>query len=69
MPADDDTAAALGISPGSPVLITRTRHYAADGKLIEYAETTMPAGRRYGRSYSHHRQLTAATHLLRVRSL
>jgi hypothetical protein len=26
------------------VLLTRTRHYTADGKLIEYAETTIPAG-------------------------
>jgi GntR family transcriptional regulator len=51
-PADDDTAAALGISPASPVLIIRIRYYAADGKLIEYAETTMPSGRPYGRSYS-----------------
>jgi DNA-binding GntR family transcriptional regulator len=51
-PADDDTGAALGISPGAPVLITRVRYYTADGKLIEYAETTMPAGRRYGRSYT-----------------
>ena len=42
-PADDDTAAALGISPASPVLIIRIRYYAADGKLIEYAETTMPS--------------------------
>jgi DNA-binding GntR family transcriptional regulator len=50
--ADDDTAAALGITAGSPVLITRTRHYAADGKLIEYAETTIPAGRRYSRTYT-----------------
>ena len=51
-PADDDTAAALGISPGSPVLITRARYYAADGTLIEYAETTIPAGRRYSRTYT-----------------
>jgi DNA-binding GntR family transcriptional regulator len=51
-PADDDTAAALGISPGSPVLITCVRYYAADGTLIEYAETTMPSGRRYGRTYA-----------------
>ena len=51
-PADDDTAAALGISPGSPVLIIRIRYYAADGKLIEYAETTMPAGHRYSRTYA-----------------
>lgn len=50
--ADDDTAAALGITAGSPVLITRTRHYAADGKLLEYAETTIPAGRRHSRAYA-----------------
>ena len=51
-PADDDTANALAISPGSPVLITRTRYHAADGKLIEYAETTIPGGRRYSRTYT-----------------
>jgi DNA-binding GntR family transcriptional regulator len=51
-PADDETAAALAISPGSPVLITRARYYAADGKLIEYAETTMPSERRYSRTYA-----------------
>ena len=42
--ADDDTAAALGIPPGSPVLITRTQHHDADGKLLQYAETITPAG-------------------------
>src|SRR5919108_677933 len=42
--AGDDTAAALGISPGAPVLITRARHHAADGKLIQYAEIITPAG-------------------------
>ena len=51
-PAADDTAATLGITPGSPVLLIRTRHYAADGKLIEYAETTIPAGRQRSRSYT-----------------
>jgi DNA-binding GntR family transcriptional regulator len=51
-PADDDTAAALSIITGSPVLVTRTRRYAADGKLIEYAETTIPAGRWYSRTYT-----------------
>jgi DNA-binding GntR family transcriptional regulator len=50
-PAGDDTAAALGITPSSPVLVIRTRHYAGDGKLIEYAETTIPAGRHYSRTY------------------
>ena len=51
-PAGAGTAAALGTSPGSPVLITRARYYAADGTLIEYAETTIPAGRRYSRTYT-----------------
>jgi GntR family transcriptional regulator len=51
-PAADDIAAALGITPGSPVLITRTRHYTADGKLIEYAETATPSGHRYSRTYT-----------------
>ena len=43
-PAEEDAAATLGIAPGSPVLLTHTRHYTADGKLIEYAETTTTAG-------------------------
>ena len=51
-PADDPTAAALGISPASPVLITRARYCTADGKLIEYAETTMGDGHGYSRSYT-----------------
>ena len=51
-PAGAGTAAALAISPGSPVLITRARYHAADGKLIEYAETTMPGGRRNSRTYT-----------------
>ena len=40
------------IDPGSPVLLTRTRHYAADGKLIEYAETTTTAGHWHSRTYT-----------------
>ena len=52
IPAGDDIAAALGVDPGSPVLVTRTRHYAADGKLIEYAETTTVAGHWRGRTYA-----------------
>lgn len=50
--AADHTAAVLGISPASPVLITRARYSTADGKLIEYAETTTGAGRSYSRSYT-----------------
>ena len=52
VPAGDDIAAALGVDPGSPVLVTRTRHYTADGKLIEYAETTTVAGHWHSRTYT-----------------
>ena len=48
----DDTAATLGIAPGSPVLLTRARQYTADGKLIEYAETTTVAGHWHSRTYT-----------------
>ena len=51
-PAEEDAAAALGITPGSPVLLTHTRQYTADGKLIEYAETTTTAGRWHSRTYT-----------------
>lgn len=51
-PAEDDAAAALGIAPGSPVLLTRARQYTADGKLIEYAETTSAAGHWHTHAYT-----------------
>lgn len=51
-PAGADAAAVLEIAPGSSVLLTRSRHYAADGKLIEYAETTTTAGHWHSRSYT-----------------
>ena len=51
-PASNETATALGISPGSPVLITRVRYYAADGKPIQYTETTMPGQVSYSRTYT-----------------
>jgi GntR family transcriptional regulator len=50
--ADDDSAAVLGIASGSPVLITRTRYCATDGKLIEYTESTTPAGQGNTRIYT-----------------
>ena len=43
-PAGDDTAAALGITPAHQVLVTRARHYAADGVPIQHAEITIPPG-------------------------
>jgi DNA-binding GntR family transcriptional regulator len=51
-PAEEDAAAALGIAPGSPVLLTLARHYTTDGKLIEYAETTTAAGHWHSRTYT-----------------
>jgi GntR family transcriptional regulator len=50
-PADHDIAAALGISPATPVLTARARYYTADGKLIEYDESTMPGRHGYKRTY------------------
>jgi DNA-binding GntR family transcriptional regulator len=49
--ADDDIAGALGVAPGSPVLTVRARLYDADSKLIEYAETVVPAGHELTRTY------------------
>jgi GntR family transcriptional regulator len=51
-PAEEDAAASLGIAPGSAVLLTHARQYTADGKLIEYAETTTAAGRWHSRTYT-----------------
>jgi hypothetical protein len=34
------------------VLITRTRHHTADGKLIQYSETITPAGQWRTRAYA-----------------
>ena len=50
--AGDNIAAALAVDPGSPVLVTRARQYTADGKLIEYAETTTIAGHWRSRTYA-----------------
>ena len=51
-PASGEAAAMLGIPPGSPVLITRTQHHDADGRLLQYAETTTPAGHWHTRNYA-----------------
>jgi len=51
-PAEEDAGAALGIAPGSAVLLTHARRYTADGKLIEYAETTTAAGHWHSRTYT-----------------
>lgn len=50
--ADDEVAASLGVTPGSPVLVTRTRHYTTDGQLIAYTETFTPAGHWHTRTYT-----------------
>jgi DNA-binding GntR family transcriptional regulator len=50
--ADDDTATALGIAPGSLVLATRTRYRAVDGQVLQYIETAIIPGRWQPRSYT-----------------
>jgi DNA-binding GntR family transcriptional regulator len=52
VPADEDTATALAIAPGSPVLINRTSYHAADGSIIEYRETVTISGHPATRSYT-----------------
>jgi DNA-binding GntR family transcriptional regulator len=44
VPADKDTAKALSVPAGSPVLVTRTRYHAADSQIIAYTETATTAG-------------------------
>jgi DNA-binding GntR family transcriptional regulator len=51
-PADADTAETLGIPPGAPVLITRTRHYTTTGQIIGYAEAVTTAGHWHTRTYT-----------------
>ncbi len=43
VPADEDTAATLGVSPGSPVLLTRTRYFGKEDQVIAYSEHVAPA--------------------------
>jgi GntR family transcriptional regulator len=50
--ADADTAKALDVPLGSPVLVTRTQHHAAGGELIAYMEATAPARRWHVRTYA-----------------
>lgn len=50
--AEGDAARALGVAAGSPVLTIRTRLHDADGKLIEYSEAFIPAGRTQERTYT-----------------
>jgi DNA-binding GntR family transcriptional regulator len=50
--ADQDTAQALSIAPGSPVLATRTRYRAADGQVLQYTETATIPDRWRPRSYT-----------------
>jgi GntR family transcriptional regulator len=42
--SNEEAAEALSIPSASAVLVVRTRLYDAEGNLIEYAETTLPAG-------------------------
>lgn len=49
---DEEAAEALGITPGTPVLQVRARLYDADNNLIEYSETTIPAGLPHNRTFT-----------------
>jgi DNA-binding GntR family transcriptional regulator len=50
--ADQDTAQALGVAPGSAVLATRARYRSADGQVLQYTETATIPGRWQPRSYT-----------------
>ena len=50
--ANEQTAKALGIASGSPVLATRTRYRAADGQVLQYTETVTVSGRWQARHYA-----------------
>lgn len=51
MAADATTAKTLGVTPGSPFLVTRRRHHTAADQLIAYSETITAAGNWDARSY------------------
>ncbi len=50
--ANADTTETLGIPPGSPVLVTRTRHHTTTGQTIAYAEAVTAAGHWRTRTYT-----------------
>lgn len=52
VPADDETADSFGIIPGTPVLVSRARHYTSTGQIIGYAETSMITGHWQSRTYT-----------------
>ncbi len=52
LPADTETADTLDVSPGSPVLVTRSRHYGTTGQLVAYSESTLTAGNWRSFSYT-----------------
>jgi GntR family transcriptional regulator len=50
--ASPEAAATLGVPPGSPVLLTQTRHENAAGQLIAYSQTVAAAGNWHARTYT-----------------
>ncbi len=44
MLADADPAKLLGVAPGSPVLLTRTRYLGSEGQVNAYSEHFAPSG-------------------------
>ncbi len=52
MPTDTDTADLLDVPPGSPVLVTKARHFSTTGQLLAYSESTLAAGNWHSFSYT-----------------
>ncbi len=52
LPADEDAAESLGIVPGTPVLVSRARHYTSADQIIGYAETSTTTGQWQSRTYT-----------------
>jgi len=49
---DQDTAEALGVPSGSPVLVIRERHIGTSDQVMAYSDTTVTAGNWRARSYT-----------------
>jgi DNA-binding GntR family transcriptional regulator len=44
LPADEDNVRSLNVPLGSPVLMTKARHFDSEGQVIAYSEVTAPTG-------------------------
>ena len=52
VPADADVVKHLGIPAGTPILVSRARHYTSAGEIIGYTEKSTAAGRWQTRTYT-----------------